>query len=370
MDELRYHSQDTHCCDLQKFTSRDSTSRALSKKDSVSPSASTELNIKKPVEFVSKMIELPPFPCIESFAPNDITGIKRKRGRPKKHCTTSSEKPQSPAPKVEPKAKVKRGIPKENNSKSNLPWSPMIQGKLETKRTRGRPRRRYSTLSMESSCSSASFQSHDVPYLESETELETLDNESESDSDYEFVEPSELELLGEGYWVSSKRRREGRHCIISSRDSPQVVIYDGTQTKHTNPKDVTPVNANPLILGTSKELQEQTSSGAVDDANLVIEGDAIKCNICSQLEIQLKSDAELKQLCECEASVLPLLGDVAEPVLMNQEYVLINIEDKNRDGLVRWYPCHGARGGVAVVVNSGGVIDYQNQCYINDGSSN
>jgi hypothetical protein len=133
----------------------------------------------------------------------------------------------SPAPKGEPSAKIKRGRPGKYGSKPSLVSPSMVQGKLGINGRRGRPRRRYSTSSTGSSCRSTSSQSHDVSYLESENGLETSDNESESESDYELVETSGPYFPQGGYWVSSKRRRKGNYLVTSSSavaTTPQVVI--------------------------------------------------------------------------------------------------------------------------------------------------
>lgn len=351
VDDLRYHSQDSHCCDLLKFSPRGSArSRALSKEDTKSQSVSTGSDNETQMDFINETVETLPSLCLEPFPPEDDTGIKRKRGRPRKLCAVSSGGSGSPAPKGKPSAKSKRGRPRMYGSKPSLASPSMVRGKLGSKETRGRPRRRYSASSTGSSYRSASSQSDDVPYLESENELETSDNESESESDYVFVESSGSYFPQGGYWVSSKRRRKGSHWVAPSRAMPQVVIYDATHTKHTDAENVTPVHANPLMLGKNKETRRDNLVGIGNDANIVIDGDVAKCETCSLLEMQAKSDAELNRVCEAGALALPLPGDVTEAVW-------VKLEDKNRDGLVRWYPCQGARVGFAVIVNSEGVIE-------------
>ncbi|KAG9242202.1 hypothetical protein BJ878DRAFT_516664 [Calycina marina] len=226
VDELRYHSQDAHCCDLQKFTARGSTSRAMSKENSNCSSEPKALDETKQIDFVNETMETLPCLCLESFAPEDDTGIKRKRGRPRKHCVTSSGELHSPAPKGEPSSKTKRGRSTKYGSKLGLA-SPSVKGKLGIKRTRGRPRR-YSASSTGSSYRSTSSQSHDVQDLELGDELEVSNNESESESEYELVESSERHFLQGGYWVSSKRRRKDNYLVTLSRavaSRPQIVIY-------------------------------------------------------------------------------------------------------------------------------------------------
>lgn len=357
VNELRYHSQDAHCCDLQKFTPRASTNRALSKKGPNCFSVPTGLDEKTRMNFVNETVETIPSLCLEPIAPKDDTGIKRKRGRPRKQCVKSSEEPRSPSRKSEPGAKTKRGRPRKYGSKPSQASPPIVQQKLGIKVTRGRPRRRYSASSSVSSYRSASSQSHDVPYLESEDELEISTNESESDSDYVFVESSESFFPQGGYWVSNKRRRKNSHVVLSTRATPQVVIHDAGHTGHADPGIVTPVNAKLFMLGKKNKKTQQTNQlrrdnlvGVVTDGNVAMDAGMVKCDICSKLEMQAKLDTELNRVWEAGALPLPLPGDVTKEVW-------VRIEDKNRDGLVRWYPCHGARVGFAVIVDSEGMIE-------------
>jgi hypothetical protein len=69
--------------------------------------------------------------------------------------------------------------------------------------------------------SPASFRNCAVEDLESEDELETSDNDSETEAEYELVEPSAT--IHNSYWVSTKRRREGN--LGAMKTTPQVVIY-------------------------------------------------------------------------------------------------------------------------------------------------
>jgi hypothetical protein len=150
--------------------------------------------------------------------------------------------------------------------------------------------------------------------------------------------------------VSSKRRRKGSHWVAPSRATLQIVIYDAIYTKHTDAENVIPVHINPLMLRKNKETRRDNLIRLGNDANIVIDGDIAKCDICSLLEMQAKSDAELNRVCEAGALVLLLPRDVIEAVW-------VKLEDKNRDGLVRWYPYQRARVGFAVIVNSEGVIE-------------
>jgi hypothetical protein len=228
VDDLRYHGKDAHCYDLQNFTPRDSRSRALSKEDPNCSSVLIRLDEKTQMDFVNETVETLPTMFPKLCAPEDSIGIKRKGGRPRKHCAVSSGGPHSPAPKGEPSGKIKRGRLRKYGSKPSLASPSMVQGKLGIKGRRGRPRRRYSASSTGSSCRSASSQIHDVSDLESENELETSANESESESDYEFVELSGPYFPQGGYQVSSKRRRKSNYLVASSSavaSRPQVVIY-------------------------------------------------------------------------------------------------------------------------------------------------
>jgi hypothetical protein len=56
--------------------------------------------------------------------------------------------------------------------------------------------------------------------------------------------------------------------------------------------------------------------------------------MCSQLEVQAKSDAELNRVCQARASFLLLTEDAIG-------IVWVEIKEKNREGLVRWYPVCG-----------------------------
>ena len=90
--------------------------------------------------------------CLEPFALKDDIGIKRKRGRPRKHYAVSSRGPRSSAPKGEPSAKIKRGRLRKYGSKPSLALPSIVQGKLGIKGTKGRLRRRYSVSSIGLSC--------------------------------------------------------------------------------------------------------------------------------------------------------------------------------------------------------------------------
>jgi hypothetical protein len=147
--------------------------------------------ISSQIEFINETVETLPSP-----APKDDMGIKRKRGRPRKQCAILFGGSHFPAPKGEPSMKIKRGCPRNYNNKPSLASPSIVQGKLGNNGTRGRPRRHYSKPSMGSSYYS--------------------DNESESESDYEFVKSSRPYFPQGGYWVSSKRRREGNYRFTSS----------------------------------------------------------------------------------------------------------------------------------------------------------
>lgn len=70
VDDLRYHSQDVHCCDLLKFTPRGSaTSRTLLKEDPNSPSISTSLDEETQLDFVNETVETLPSLCVRPSAP-------------------------------------------------------------------------------------------------------------------------------------------------------------------------------------------------------------------------------------------------------------------------------------------------------------
>lgn len=72
--------------------------------------------------------------------------------------------------------------------------------------------------------------------------------------------------------------------------------------------------------------------------------------MCSRLEVQAKSDEELNRVCQAGALFLPSIGDVTE-------VVWVKLEEKNREGLVRWYPVCGTRVGFAVIVNLEGMVE-------------
>jgi hypothetical protein len=87
-----------------------------------------------------------------------------------------------------------------------------------------------------------------------------------------------------------------------------------------------------------------------NDAYTIIDANVDKCNTCSQLEVQAKSDVELNQVRQTGAESLSLKGD-------HIEIVWVELEKKNIEGLVRWYSFCGARVDVAVIVNSEGIIE-------------
>ncbi len=126
-------------------------------------------------------------------------------------------------------------------------------------------------------------------------------------------------------------------------------------TKQVGRGNVTPVKANPLTLGKhedtqkTNQLRKDSLVGLDNDADTVMDT-ADKCNMCSQLEVQAKLEAELNRVCDAGAGHIPFPGDVTEAVLFM-------LEEKNREGLVRWYPICGTGVGFAVVVNSVGVIE-------------
>jgi hypothetical protein len=93
-----------------------------------------------------------------------------------------------------------------------------------------------------------------------------------------------------------------------------------------------PVKANSLTLGKDKDTQNKNQLrkdklvGLSNDANTVIDANVDKCNMCSQLEVQVKSDAELNRVRRAGTSYFP---DYAS------DSVWVKLEEKNREGLVR-----------------------------------
>jgi hypothetical protein len=78
------------------------------------------------IDFVNKTVETLPSIRLKPFAPEDDTGIKRKRGRPRKYYAVLSGGPRSSAPKGEPSAKIKRGRPRKYGSKPSLAPPSMV----------------------------------------------------------------------------------------------------------------------------------------------------------------------------------------------------------------------------------------------------
>jgi len=221
IDALRHHCQDTLCINLLKFSPRGSAiSRAIAKEDPKSESLLKGSDDKTQVDFVNETVERVSSLCVERFVPKDELGVKRKRGRPRKHCGVSSTAPPSTVSTNDPSEKRKRGRPRKRYSESSVPPLPSVpQGKLGIKRKRGRPRRRYRASSTVSSSRSTSPQSRAVQYLESEIEPEASDDESQSEFDYEMVELSASTIPQETYSVSRKRKRKGNLWGTSSTAS-------------------------------------------------------------------------------------------------------------------------------------------------------
>lgn len=87
-----------------------------------------------------------------------------------------------------------------------------------------------------------------------------------------------------------------------------------------------------------------------NDADSVIDVNVNKCNMYSQLEMQAKSDTELNRVCQAGAEFLPFTEGATEAVW-------VELEKKNREGLVRRYPVCGIRVGFVIIINSEGAID-------------
>jgi hypothetical protein len=179
----------------------------MAKEDPESESLLKGSDDKTQVSFVNETVERISSLCIERSVPKDESGVKRKRGRPRKLCDVSSTAPPSIISTNELGGKRKRGRPRKRCSEPPLP--PVPQGKLGDKRKRGRPRKRYRESSTASSSCSASPQSRAVQDLGSESEPEASDNESQSESDYEVVELRASTIPQETYSVSKKRKRKG-----------------------------------------------------------------------------------------------------------------------------------------------------------------
>jgi hypothetical protein len=100
------------------------------------------------------------------------------------------------------------------------------------------------------------------------------------------------------------------------------------------------------------QSRKDVVAGPGDDVDAVIDADVEKCNMCCQLEVQAKLDAKANRVCRARAgaSYLPLLEHVTDAVW-------VELEEKNKEGLVRWYPVRGTGVGFAVIVNSEGVVE-------------
>jgi hypothetical protein len=77
-------------------------SRATVKDDDGSEGLLKGLDDKPQIEFVNETVETISPACIGYFVPKDESGLKRKRGTPKKGCSESPEAP-SAVPKDEPR---------------------------------------------------------------------------------------------------------------------------------------------------------------------------------------------------------------------------------------------------------------------------
>jgi len=180
---------------------------AIAKEDPESESLLKGLDDKIQVGFVNETVERISSLCIERSVPKDELGVKKKRGRLRKHCDVSFTALPSILSINELGGKRKRGRLRKRCSEPPLPSVP--QGKLRDKRKRGRLRKRYRESSTTSSSCSTSPQSRAVQDLGSKSEPEASDNESQSESDYKVVELSTSTISQETYSVSKKRKRKG-----------------------------------------------------------------------------------------------------------------------------------------------------------------
>jgi hypothetical protein len=97
---------------------------------------------------------------------------------------------------------------------------------------------------------------------------------------------------------------------------------------------------------TQNQSREDVVAGRGDNLDAVRE----KCNMCCQLEVQAKLDVEANRVCQAGAWCLPSQKHVTDAVW-------VELGEKNREGLVRWYPVRGTGVGFAVVVNLDGVVE-------------
>jgi hypothetical protein len=221
VDTLQYHFQNSHSLNVVKFIPYGSAaSRAVVKDDYRSESPFEGLDDKPQVDFVNETVDKISSVCIENFVPKDESGLKRKRGRPKKLCCIASVPPTPTVAKDQPGGRSRRGRPKKCCSESTgVLFSAVLLDKLGIKRKRGRARRRNNVSSTASSSRSASPQSCTMQILNSENEWGALDNDSQSRSDYELVELSTSIVPQELNNASKKRKRKGSSCSTSSTAS-------------------------------------------------------------------------------------------------------------------------------------------------------
>lgn len=116
------------------------------------------------------------------------------------------------------------------------------------------------------------------------------------------------------------------------------------------------MKAKPLLAYRRDENTQNTNQSDVgvvvgrgDDINAFIDTVVEKCNMCCQLEVQAKLDAEVNRVCPAGASSLP------PPYVTDA--VWVELGEKNKEGLVRWYPVCGTGVGFAIVINLEGVVE-------------
>ncbi|KAH8800739.1 hypothetical protein F5884DRAFT_757587 [Xylogone sp. PMI_703] len=161
-----------------------------------------------------------------SYFLNRKTKGKRKRGRPRKFSIVCSRGIRTPGPKD--KAVSQNRTSNNNSNKSTLSSTPSARS-AGIKRKRGRPKKTRVTSSRELYSYSPTLRSTAISLLQNESGA----SESESDSDYAFVESSQHG----SYWISRKRMKVNLCDDTSSKKSPnqthpneaktipQVVIY-------------------------------------------------------------------------------------------------------------------------------------------------
>jgi hypothetical protein len=94
VDALQYHCQDTQSLNLVKFIPRGSdTSRSIVEEDYESENLPKGLDDKPQVDFVNETVETISSVCVEHFVPKDESGVKGKRGRPKRTAVNHLQHP-------------------------------------------------------------------------------------------------------------------------------------------------------------------------------------------------------------------------------------------------------------------------------------